>query len=61
MSTLEIASILEDAPAWALAALGAPDERVRRGARLEVAEHLLHRLGAACDAADADQLALPLA
>ena len=60
MSTQEIASMLEDAPAWALLGLTAPSARLRDDARREVAEHLLRRIGGSASVADADQLALPL-
>ena len=57
----EMASVLDEAPSSALSGLGAPDERVRAPARLELAEHLLRRLAGAARPDDKDQLALPLA
>ncbi len=35
-----IASLIDDAPAWALIGLTAPDERLRAAAQREVAQHV---------------------
>ena len=35
-----IASLIEDAPAWALIGLAAPGESLRAAAQLEVAQHV---------------------
>lgn len=54
-----IASLIEEAPAWALVGLTAPRERLREDARREVAQHVYSALYQPLDV-DRAQLALPL-
>lgn len=53
-----IASLIDDAPAWALIGLAAPGERLRAAAQLEVAQHVYSGLFQPVTA-DATQIPLP--
>ena len=53
-----IASLIEDAPAWALVGLTAPREGLRADARLELAQHVYSALFQPVNA-EAAQMALP--
>lgn len=53
-----IASLIEDAPAWALVGLTAPREGLRADARLELAQHVYSALYQPLDV-QSGQMALP--
>jgi len=53
-----IASLIEDAPAWALIGLTAPDDSLRAAAQLEVAQHVYSGLFKPVTA-EATQIPLP--
>lgn len=53
-----IASLIDDAPAWALIGLAAPGDRLRAAAQLEVAQHVYSGLFQPVTA-DAIQIPLP--
>jgi hypothetical protein len=53
-----IASLIDDAPAWALIGLAAPGDRLRAAAQLEVAQHVYSGLFQPVTA-DATQIPLP--
>lgn len=53
-----IASLIDDAPAWALIGLAAPGDRLRAAAQLEVAQHVYSGLFQPLTA-DATQIPLP--
>ena len=53
-----IASLIEDAPAWALIGLAAPGERLRAAAQLEVAQRVYGGLFQPINA-DGAQMPLP--
>ncbi len=53
-----IASLIEDAPAWALVGIAAPGESLRAAAQLEVAQHVYGGLFPPMNA-EATQIPLP--